>query len=70
MTARFAAAFAEGEADSLAERVCQGLPAGHTGTLGVLYVSEPAAAALPRLVRALAEATGVTAWVGGVGLVY
>jgi small ligand-binding sensory domain FIST len=68
MTARFAAAFAEGEADSLAERVCQGVPAGHTVTLGVLYVSEPAAAALPRLVRALAEATGVTAWVGGVGL--
>lgn len=68
MSARFAAVFAEGETAGLAEQLRRQVPEGQRATLGVLYVSEPAGAALPQLVRALAEATGTTAWVGGVGL--
>jgi small ligand-binding sensory domain FIST len=68
MTARFAAAFAEGDTGTLAERLRHQLPEGQRATLGVLYVSEPAGAALPQLVRELAEATGTASWVGGVGL--
>ncbi|MGE0258340.1 MAG: FIST C-terminal domain-containing protein [Alphaproteobacteria bacterium] len=68
MNAGFAAAFAEGDAGMLAERLCRQLPAGQRAALGVLYVSEPAGPALPQLVRELSEATGTAAWVGGVGL--
>ena len=68
MSAGFAAAFAEGDSGTLAERLCRQLPEGQRATLGVLYVSEPAGAALPQLVRELSEATGTAAWVGGVGL--
>ena len=68
MSARFAAAFAEGDTGTLAEQLRRQLPEGHRATLGVLYVSEPAAAVLPQLVRDLTDATGTAAWVGGVGL--
>ena len=68
MSAGFAAAFAEGDAGTLAERLRRQLPEGQRATLGVLYVSEPAGPALPQLVRELSEATGTVSWVGGVGL--
>src|SRR4051794_9977156 len=68
MTAGFAAAFAEGDIGTLAEQLRHQLPEGQRATLGVLYVSEPAGAALAQLVRELTEATGTAAWVGGVGL--
>jgi small ligand-binding sensory domain FIST len=68
MTAPFAAAFAEGDPATLASRIVAQLPTEPGATLGVLYVSEPAAQALPLLVGELAAATGIAAWVGGVGL--
>ncbi|MBV9861375.1 MAG: FIST C-terminal domain-containing protein [Alphaproteobacteria bacterium] len=68
MSAGFAAAFAEGEAGRLAADCLTQLPREAGATLGILYVTEPAAAVLPRLVRELAEGTGIAAWVGGVGL--
>ena len=68
MSASFAAAFAEGDPATLAARVLAQLPAGQEATLGILYVSEPAAAVLPLLVQELAAGSGITAWVGGVGL--
>ena len=68
MSAPFAAAFAEGDPATLGSRLVAQLPQNQTATLGVLYVSEPAAAALPSLVQDLAAATGVARWVGGVGL--
>lgn len=68
MNAGFAAAFAAGEPASLAERLLAQLPKDNAATLGILYVSEPAAGALPQLVEALAAGTGIGAWVGGVGL--
>ncbi len=68
MSAGFAAAFAEGDSGTLAERLCRQLPEGQRATLGVLYVSEPAGPVLPQLVRELSEVTGTAAWVGGVGL--
>jgi len=68
MSPRFAAAMAVGDPASLAEQCIAGLPAGDGSNLGILYVTEPAAAILPKLVRALAEHTGIDSWVGGVGL--
>jgi small ligand-binding sensory domain FIST len=69
MTTPFAAAFAVGDAATLAQRCLAQLPNQRDdATLGILYVSEPAAPALPQLVRDLAIATGITSWVGGVGL--
>lgn len=68
MNTPFAAAFAEGDAATLAEHLCRQLPENRPAALGVLYVSEPAAPSLPQLVRALSEATGTESWVGGVGL--
>ena len=69
MSTPFAAAFAVGEAASLAQRCLAQLPsADQDATLGILYVSEPAAPALPQLVRDLAAGTGIASWVGGVGL--
>ena len=47
MSAPFAAAFAEGDPATLAARCLAQLPAGQGANLGILYVSEPAAA-LPR----------------------
>jgi small ligand-binding sensory domain FIST len=69
MTTPFAAAFAVGDAATLAQRCLAQLPNQRDdATLGILYVSEPAAPALPQLVRDLAIGTGITSWVGGVGL--
>src|SRR5690348_14244859 len=68
MSARFAAAFAAGDGASLADGLLRQLPESRGAALGVLYVSEPAAPALPQLVRALREASGTETWVGGVGL--
>lgn len=68
MTARFAAAVAAGHPASLAEQAVAALPRTDGATLGILYTTEPAAPALPELVRALAEHTGIHSWIGGVGL--
>ena len=68
MSAQFAAAAAAGEPESLAAQCIAGLSPVDGATLGILYTTEPAAAALPELVRALAEYTGIRSWVGGVGL--
>jgi small ligand-binding sensory domain FIST len=68
MSANFAAAFAEGDPTTLAARLLAQLPAGQGASLGILYVSEPTAPALLQLVRELTQGTGITAWVGGVGL--
>jgi small ligand-binding sensory domain FIST len=64
----FAAAFAEGDPATLASRIVAQLPKVPGATLGVLYVSEPAAQALPLVLGELAAATGIADWVGGVGL--
>jgi small ligand-binding sensory domain FIST len=68
MTAPFAAAFAEGDPATLAAGILAQLPQQPEATLGVLYVSEPAAQAMPLVLNELAAATGISAWVGGVGL--
>jgi small ligand-binding sensory domain FIST len=72
MTAGFAEAFADGDPETLGARLLAQLPKGAPGeqraTLGVLYVSEPAAQVLPALVDELAAGTGIAHWTGGVGL--
>jgi small ligand-binding sensory domain FIST len=69
MTTPFAAAFTVGDPATLAQRCLVQLPsAGEGATLGIVYVSEPAATAMPQLVRDLAAGTGIKSWVGGVGL--
>jgi len=68
VSAQFAAAAASGDSESLAAQCIAGLSAVDGATLGILYTTEPAAPALPELVRALAEHTGIRSWVGGVGL--
>jgi small ligand-binding sensory domain FIST len=69
MSTPFAAALAVGDMATLARNCLAQLPpAEKDATLGILYVSEPAAPALPQLVRDLAAGTGVSSWVGGVGL--
>ncbi|MFI4947413.1 MAG: FIST C-terminal domain-containing protein [Alphaproteobacteria bacterium] len=68
MSAPFAAVFAEGDPATLSARLLAELPAGNEANLGILYVSEPAAATLPLLARELADGTGIASWVGGVGL--
>jgi small ligand-binding sensory domain FIST len=69
MSTPFAAALAVGDMATLARDCLAQLPRTEKdATLGILYVSEPAAPALPQLVRDLAAGTGVASWVGGVGL--
>ena len=69
MSTPFAAALAVGDMATLARDCLAQLPrAEKDATLGILYVSEPAAPALPQLVRDLAAGTGIASWVGGVGL--
>ena len=68
MSARFAATLAAGDPGGLAAQCIAGLPVVEGATLGILYATEPAAAVLPELTRALAEHTGIRSWVGGVGL--
>jgi len=64
----FASAFAAGDPATLAASLLAQLPKDGAATLGILYVSEPAAEALPGLVDALAAGSGIENWVGGVGL--
>jgi small ligand-binding sensory domain FIST len=64
----FAAAFAEGDPADLAAQLLAQLPRAAGATLGILYVSEPASVALPLIVQELTQGSGITAWVGGVGL--
>src|SRR5207248_4034297 len=69
MTTPFAAALAIGDPATLAQRCLAQLPSERAdATLGILYVSEPAAPALPQLIRELSAGTGIESWVGGVGL--
>jgi small ligand-binding sensory domain FIST len=68
VSAGFASAFAAGDPASLGARLLAQLPKGDGATLGILYVSEPAAQVLPNLVDELAAGTGIRSWVGGVGL--
>jgi small ligand-binding sensory domain FIST len=68
VSAQFAAAVATGDPLSLVARCVAGIPAIKGANLGILYLSEPAAPALPQLVRALVEHSGINSWVGGVGL--
>jgi small ligand-binding sensory domain FIST len=68
VTARFAAASATGDPASLAAQCIAALPPVDGATLGILYTTEPAAAALPEITRALSAHTGIHSWVGGVGL--
>jgi len=68
MSARFAAAAATGDPAGLASRCIAGLALVDQANFGIVYVTEPAAAGLPDLLRDLAAHTGVRSWVGGVGL--
>ena len=68
MSPRFAAASATGDPAGLAAQCIAALPHVDGATLGILYTTEPAAAALPEITRALSAHTGVRSWVGGVGL--
>jgi small ligand-binding sensory domain FIST len=68
VSAGFASAFAAGDPATLGARLLEQLPARGGATLGILYVSEPAAQVLPGLVDELAAGTGIESWVGGVGL--
>jgi small ligand-binding sensory domain FIST len=68
MSAGFASAFAAGDPASLGARLLAQLPKGDSATLGILYVTEPAAQGLPGLVDELAAGAGIQNWVGGVGL--
>jgi small ligand-binding sensory domain FIST len=68
MNSPFAAAFAAGDPATLADRIIAQLAPSEGANLGILYLSEPAAAVLPLLVGQLAAGLGIGAWVGGVGL--
>jgi small ligand-binding sensory domain FIST len=68
MSAPFAAAAASGEPAGLAARCLAGLAPVDGANLGIVYVTEPAAAVLPELLRDLRAHTGIASWVGGVGL--
>ncbi|MBV9825752.1 MAG: FIST C-terminal domain-containing protein [Alphaproteobacteria bacterium] len=65
---KFSSAFAKGDPATLAARCLSQMPGDTLATVGVVYVSEAAAAALPDIVRELSEGTGIADWVGGVGL--
>jgi small ligand-binding sensory domain FIST len=68
MSEQFTAAAVSGETADLAARCAAGLKPVDGANLGILYVSEPGAMALPALLRELSQRTGVATWVGGVGL--
>jgi small ligand-binding sensory domain FIST len=68
MSETFATAFAAGDPGSLAQQCIARLPAVAGANLGILYLTEPAASMLPQVIGALSEHTGITSWVGGVGL--
>ena len=66
-TSPWAAAFAEGDPSTLSTRCLEQLRDTQGATLGILYVSEPTSMVLPLIARELAEGTGISSWVGGVG---
>lgn len=68
MSSGFAAAYAEGDAATLAARLAAQLPRDLAANFGILYVSEPTAAQFTQLARDLSQSLGIAAWVGGVGL--
>jgi small ligand-binding sensory domain FIST len=68
VTARFAAATATGEPGSLGLRCLAALAPVDQANFGIVYVTEPAATALPDMLREFGAQTGVKSWVGGVGL--
>jgi len=68
MSAGFASAFAAGDPATLGARLLSQMSREAEATLGILYVSEPAASVLPALVDELAAGTGIAHWTGGVGL--
>ncbi|MBV8736247.1 MAG: FIST C-terminal domain-containing protein [Alphaproteobacteria bacterium] len=68
MSARFAAASATGEPGSLGLRCLAALAPVDQANFGIVYVTEPAATALPDMLREFGAQTGVKSWVGGVGL--
>jgi small ligand-binding sensory domain FIST len=68
LSTRFAAASATGDPATLAAQCVAALPFMEGATLGILYTTEPAAPALPEIMRALTAHTGIRSWVGGVGL--
>jgi small ligand-binding sensory domain FIST len=68
VSAQFAAAIGIGNPVELAEQCVAGIRPADGSNLGIIYLTEPAASAMPQLVDALAEHTGVRSWVGGVGL--
>jgi small ligand-binding sensory domain FIST len=68
MSEGFAAGYAEGDPARLGQSLLAELSANDAATLGILYVSEPAAPVLPQLLRELVAGTGIADWVGGVGL--
>ncbi len=68
MSAPFAAAAASGDPASLAARCIAELQPVDGANLGIVYLTEPAAAVMPEFLRDLAKHTGIGAWVGGVGL--
>jgi small ligand-binding sensory domain FIST len=68
VSARFAATAATGDPAGLALRCIAGLAPVDRANFGIAYVTEPAAAALPDMLRDLSAHTGVKSWVGGVGL--
>jgi len=68
MSAAFAASVAVGDPDGLAAQCVASIAPVEGANLGLLYVTEPVAEAMPDLVRALTHHTGIDSWVGGVGL--
>jgi len=68
VSAGFACAFAAGDAATLGARLLAQLTPEAEATLGIIYVSEPAADVLPQLVDQLAAGIGIAHWTGGVGL--
>jgi small ligand-binding sensory domain FIST len=68
MSARFASAAAAGDPGDLAARCLAGLEPVDGANFGILYVTEPAAAALSDVLGELTARTGIESWVGGVGL--
>jgi small ligand-binding sensory domain FIST len=68
MSARFATAVAVGDAASLAAQCVSRMPRIDHASLGILYTTEAAVEAVPQLVSALADHSGVRSWIGGVGL--
>jgi small ligand-binding sensory domain FIST len=68
MSALFAAATATGDPADLAAQCLAALASVDRANFGIVYVTEPAATALPGLLRDLSAGTGVKSWVGGVGL--